>query len=328
MYVAGLDPGPEAPVDTRALQVEVSFVRAQLKVLEADPSTVTVKLESSNPLPIHPGVRATVDLGAIDTPGRYRVPVNVQALGGGDSGVTVVPDQVSVFLDDIETRVMPVNFRAVRPPAPGFVMGTPVVDPDTVTITGPSSLIPGATIVANIDLTHYTDDVDTEVPVSISGVDDSDKHLFTIRPSQIRVFIPIQHASDYDTVPVSPIVTGVPAPGIEFRRAVVVPPTITVSGEPIVIESLMMVRTAPISLSGMSKSFSVHVALDPPTGVRLEGSQSVTVKVELSPTATLVPGPVHPTPSAKMPVPGPIVGAGTLKPQGSPAPARPRAGTK
>ena len=284
MYVAGLEPDPELSHSvSRAVSVQVTPAHARLPVLLTDPPTVTVIMQSFGSLPEHPSLQATVDLGLIGKTGHYPVPVNVESTGPADTNLhfTVSPPYVNIFLDDISSQPTPVAFHTVRHPANGYVAGSPVIDPDVVSVSGPTSLLPRVHLRAVLDLTNVTDDIDTMIPVQFSGVEESEEELFSVKPEKVHLYLPVQHALAYGTVAVSPRFSGSPAAGFQFQRAEISPPTVTVSGPPAAVQALGSMPTVPISLAGARGSFVARAMLAPPLAVHVEGQAMVQVAVTL-----------------------------------------------
>ena len=314
MYVAGSEPDAEnLQATTHDASVQVDFLNSRFRVLSPDRAMVNVSWQARSDYGSNANVRAWADLGSISVPGRHTVVVHPRVSSNQIvSGVTVSPDHLTIFVDDLDVRDVPVTFQTSKHLPTGYVAGTPTLSPLSVSVTGPSSLLPSVRATATLDLTNLTDDVDETLPVRLVGMEDADQNLFTVEPAKIRTYVPIQHEMSYASLPVSPIFVGVPAGDIAFLRADVEPSVVTVSGPPATLQSVVAIPTQPIKLTGHKDSFDVQAGLSPPPDIQIQGQPAVVVHVRLglagSPT---LPG---------GPVPSPAGGHGLSLPGGVRAP--------
>ncbi|MCA1596681.1 MAG: hypothetical protein LC772_09700, partial [Chloroflexi bacterium] len=286
MYVAGADPDQAALRDTiREIQVPLEHSPSStMSIVEPSTRTVTVTIRSSSSwVPDRPGIRAWLDIARITSPGVHRLRVNISAPRDAGTSVSVTPDMVDALVDAVATRDTRVTFVGVKELPEGFSARVPTIDPDVVTITGPSSLLHQGKAAVSFDLSNMTENVDMLIPVHLSGVPDAYLHLFTIDPSRVRLFLPIQKHTEYNSLPVDVVPSGHPANGFIYRRAAASPNTVTVSGTPSVVLGMDGVPTAPVSLSGRRSSFTEQVSLSPPPGVSVAGSPTVRVHVQIAP---------------------------------------------
>ena len=314
MYVAGADPEQGLARDTiREIQAPLEHSSSNtMNVVEPAVRTVTVTIRGATLWQSdHPSVRAWVDISKITVPGIHHLHVQVTSPHDPGLTVSVSPDEVDALVDTMATRDTHVVFSGIKDLPSGYAAQTPTIDPDVVSVTGPSSLLSRVKAIISFDLSNMTDNVDMLIPVHLAGVPDSYLHLFTIEPARVRLFLPIHRQLAYSTVPVSVHVRGEPAAGFAFGRAIASPSTVTISGAPSSILSLSEAPTAPVSLGGRTSDFSEQVALNLPRGVSIEGANRVRVRVQIMPRAAAPPAAQSP------PTPAPAAG---------PAPAATAAG--
>ena len=79
---------------------------------------------------------ANVPIGA----GPQLVPVSLTSIDPDINIVSFTPDRVTVDIDEVASRVVPVRIRHDPPPA-GIAIGRETIEPETVTVSGPKSLI-------------------------------------------------------------------------------------------------------------------------------------------------------------------------------------------
>lgn len=226
--------------------------------------------------------RATIDLTNVRPDGQpVSVPVRVTALDPSISIISVTPATIQVVLERSATKDVPV--AVVRGPAPdGIDVGEVTADPETVTVRGPASAV--ARVVraqVSVALDPKGFDVDREieaVPVDangdpVTGVD--------VEPATVHVQIPLLTNKESRTLPVNPVIAGVPAPGFRITGVAVTPLAVTVEGEAEQLASLVTIDTAPISVAGATATVAQSLALAPPQGISVTGSGTVRVTVTI-----------------------------------------------
>src|SRR4029077_12728694 len=138
------------------------------------------------------------------------------------------PDVMTVQLDELRTRTVPVTVDRGTPPA-GVEVGATTVDPETVAVTGPASVVDTvvsakATVVIQPD--GFT--IDQEVPLTAIDQLGNPVSPINVDPTSAHVHIPVFTDKSSKTGPVTPVITGSPAGGFEIASVIVVPPTVTV----------------------------------------------------------------------------------------------------
>jgi YbbR domain-containing protein len=227
---------------------------------------------------------ATADLSGI-TAQMAGVPVSVPVtVFAPDRRIQVLgwePRTVAVRLDPVISRSVPVQVDRGTVPA-GLTASDPTVEPSTVTIRGPSSVVSRAAAAlarVTIDASGFNVDADAD----LVAVDDRGEQLapLTIDPSRAHVTIVVAKQLASRTVPVAVSVNGDLAPGYAIREIVVTPAAVTVSGEASVIANMSSIATAPLDLTGRSADLTAQVALAPPRGVSVLGGVKAQVVVRV-----------------------------------------------
>lgn len=231
--------------------------------------------------------KATVDLKDIVPTGQpVTLDVTVEAV---DSRIQVLdfgPKRISVTVDRVGTKTVPV--RVVLGPVPsGFDVGDPVVDSESVTVSGPQSIVDGITEV-HAPVTVDASGIDIDQLVGLIASDANGTELgvdsrVEIDPPRVRVQIPIFTDRRTKTLPVTPNVVGTPAAGFEVASIEVDPPVVSVEGDANDLAGLDRADTLPISVSGASSQVTQVVTLALPDGVQALGTGTVTVTVQLRP---------------------------------------------
>lgn len=225
---------------------------------------------------------ASVDLSSVD-PQAGPVSVRIEVTSP-DSRVRVLgyePQFMSVQLDPIARATVPVRIeRGVVPP--GLDPGDTTVDPAKVTVSGPQSLVRQVVAVrGDVQIQPSGIDVDQDVQlVPIDGLGNAVRTV-DVMPSTARVTIPIFSDRQTRSLPVNPMLSGVPAAGFEIASVTTNPPIVLVEGDADQLAQLVSVDTDAIPLTGVSANSTVQASLALPTGIVAVGSDSVQVSIKL-----------------------------------------------
>ena len=191
------------------------------------------------------------------------------------------PDVVTVELDRIATRLVPVQVQFA--PAPeGLQVGTTLVDPVSVSVSGPESIV-DQVVSARADVVIQPSGISVDQDVPLIPVDAAGNAVSPVNltPSTARVTIPVFADLRSKSLPVSPVITGTPAAGFEIASISVDPTVVTVAGDAEQLATLARVDTTPVSTNGASADFTVEVDLAVPVGVVPVDAARVTVTVQL-----------------------------------------------
>ncbi len=194
------------------------------------------------------------------------------------------PRRISVTLDEIVTRVVPIRVALDTPPE-GFDVREPQIEPTEARVRGAASAVRRVDRVdtsrAQIDPSglDFARDLDL-IPVDAEGEEILE---VDVEPSVARIEIPVLENGQTRTLPVTPEVTGDPAPGFVLGPVAVDPLVVTIEGDADEIAALDTVPTVPLSVDGASQSFQRRVELDLPPGVLPVDGSDVRLSVAIEP---------------------------------------------
>jgi len=226
--------------------------------------------------------RASIDLsGVVPRPGAepIEVPVDVFPLDPRVRVVDYSPPGVTVRIDEVVSRVMPVIIDH-GPLAEGIEMGPIISEPNQVDVIGASSRLRNVRSVEGrfvVDASGINIDEDIaleafdEVGALVPGID--------IEPASVRVQADVARQLAYATVPIIPELVGEPAYGKRVDNVSVVPAAVTVSGENPAVRQLQAISTEPLDISGQDVELVAEVPLAFPEEVTSPGEELVTVLV-------------------------------------------------
>lgn len=197
---------------------------------------------------------------------------------------SVEPARVIVQLEAWEEKSVTVRVNTVGNPAFGYIAKSALVAPSQVTVSGPKSAVDEvavATVEINVEgLKKRISDAFKPVARASSG------RLIegvTIDPETVFVEVPVEQELGYKTVPIAPQVVGMVGLGYQIIGIIVDPSTVTLVGDPEVLEGIDFVATKPVAVDGALRDLTRNAELPLPQGVSLSRSQDIVVRVFVSP---------------------------------------------
>jgi YbbR domain-containing protein len=212
------------------------------------------------------------------------VQVHVQAADPRVQVLDFDPQVVQVQLDPLISKRVPVKVDEGTP-ATGLQPQNPILSTDSVTVSGPASVVSLATAaIARVVIQPSGLDVDQEVPVVAVDALNNVLSPVGIEPQTVRVQIRVG-VQQTRTLPVNPKFSGVPNSGFQVARVTVNPPAVTVQGDADALSSLTAVDTGTVDLTGATGDVTRVVNLVLPAGITTVGSGAVSVTVHLTPVS-------------------------------------------
>jgi YbbR domain-containing protein len=254
------------------------------------PSTisVTARGSSENLDQLDPGqVRAVVQLSNA-TPGRkaYRVtfyPPQYKEFFAWR------PVTVPITIETLSSRTMPVEVETIgQMKDPAIALEETLVNPATVTVTGPKSVVEqlararAVFDLTPVDLTNKDDQPPVGVELLLpNGTVPQDVKL-EVRPMLVRVAPVLSAAPQQKTVFVNAIFQGSPAEGFISAGYEISPNQITLRGPSRAMAAVTQIATEPINLAGINQTTDFIVNLRVPQGISAD-KRRVTVRVLIKP---------------------------------------------
>jgi len=274
--VIGLDPGlmiTNEPADQ--LNVVLSAPRSIWNQLTADPSTI----------------RAVIDLSGLE-PGSHSVPVQVQVSLRPVQIVSHAPRAVTVALERLSTRTVPINLVTRGDPAIGYQAGLPTLSQTSTVVSGPASVVERVQKVeALLDLTQVFETLNRTLTLQAVDANESPVNGLTLTPDRVTVTLPINQKGGYRNVVVKVVTSGEITKGYRLTNISVFPPAITVfSSDPTAITNLPgFVETMPLDLANAKDDLDIALSLNLPEGVSVVGDQTVLVRVGIAAIQSSLP---------------------------------------
>lgn len=222
----------------------------------------------------------------------FRVFANLEGLDEGEHQVTpqivmpqgfelldMEPRIVTVKLDPLIEMQMPIEITTSGSVAQDSAIKEINKSLETVTVVGPKSFVEQAVkVLGSVNLSNNTSNFEMQIPMY--AVDDKGNVIQRVRvvPSVITVSVDIESGLKKKIVPVVPELTV--ADGWELNKVTVEPAQVEITGAESVINSIVTLKTAAVSVQTGQRMFKSTLKLVVPEGVTAKGEE-VTVSAEV-----------------------------------------------
>ncbi|HEX6270900.1 MAG TPA: CdaR family protein [Anaerolineales bacterium] len=199
--------------------------------------------------------------------------------------VLVEPAMITVNLEPLTTRTLPVVLSLSGQPAVGYQAGEATIEPGEVIISGPESLVEQvarARVLVRLD--GVRESIEQAMRIELLNEQNTRLDGITINPESALVSIPVSQQGGFRDVAVKVIVQGQQAAGYRLENISVFPPVVTVSAkDPELVSGLPgIVETEPLDLQNAKQDIATRLELDLPEGVTIVSSQTQTVQVQVA----------------------------------------------
>jgi YbbR domain-containing protein len=237
-------------------------------------------------------VRAVLDLSGLQ-PGTHIVDLQIQVNIRPVKVVSYSPRTVSVTLESLSSKVLPLSLDIRGEPAIGYQVEDPVVDVKQITVTGPISQVDRvAEVRATLDINQTYEDISRMINVVALDENEVVINDVTLTPDRVEMFLEINQRYGYRNVIVSVNIEGQVADGYRLTNISVIPLAVTVySSNPQIVNDLPgYVQTMPLNLDGMKDDIDVSLLLDLPEGILVVGdNRTVLVRVSIAAVQSSMP---------------------------------------
>lgn len=229
-------------------------------------------------------VHAWIDLTGLPA-GEHRLEVKSRVDISPVRFVAIDPPELRLVLEPLVRREVPIYLSVTGELPLGYKAGEAVLDPLTVTVSGPESLVALVSQVrALMDIGGAIETIHQMVSLDPLDMNGNSVPNLTLLPQLVDVTQPISLLGGFKNVVVRVITKGQVANGYRLTNISVSPPTVTVfSDNPLLIEQMPgFVDTLPVNLANLQDDVEVFVGLNLPSGVALVSEASVLVQVSVA----------------------------------------------
>jgi YbbR domain-containing protein len=235
---------------------------------------------------LRPGdFEATVNLGGLEQ-GTTSLPIDVTSSSGRVDVTDVSPARVDVSIEELRSKDVPVRTSIVGSPQLGFAAGDQSAEPATVSVTGPESLVALVdAAVAEVNLTGLRIDFDDTLPLTPRDSHGGEISRVTVTPQKARVKVAVDQRDFTSAFVVTPNIRGTPAAGYNITGVTIDPPLVSLTGGADLLQQIDAVKgvtTEEISVADQRSDVVRQVGLQLPAGVRIQGTDKVSVRIAIS----------------------------------------------
>nr|MBN1228509.1 hypothetical protein [Anaerolineae bacterium] len=279
--VATQEENPAESAEFSPIPVEIIEPAAGYVITNTPASAVTIQLRAPRTqLRLLSGANfvVTVDASGYGA-GIHNIPVSATIINADAILESVNPSTIRVVIEEILVRSdIPIQLAVSGNLPTGYSAGTNVIEPLTVTITGPRSRVElVGEIQASVSIANLREPLEQTVQLRALDNDGNPIGDVSILPATAQISIPIFQEADFKQLAVRVVADIQPAPGYYVTNIIADPPLVSVRGDPDVLSTLATIETQSINLEGVRENTSFIAQLAPPEGVTLEDVQTVTV---------------------------------------------------
>jgi YbbR domain-containing protein len=230
-------------------------------------------------------IRAILDLSGLSS-GEHTLQIQVQVPIRPVRIESVTPNTVTLTLETLATRTLPVELTISGEPALGYQAGEAGVEPAQIVVSGPLSMVEQVSnLHASVSLEGLRESIEASFPVTALDESGQPVNELGLNPAEVQVTLPILLQGGYRDLAVKVVVHGQVASGYRLANISVSPPVVTVfSNDAALVNALPgVLETQPLELDNANDDLSTRLALALPEGVSLVGEQTVLVQVGISP---------------------------------------------
>lgn len=196
---------------------------------------------------------------------------------------------VSIEFEGKTEKEFPVEVVTGGEAPAGFELGTAVVDPSEIKVSGPKSKITQVrTVRALLNLSSIRPGTSNTVNVDVlNGRGEAITEDVERSPAQVVITPTLTPAKPARSILISPRYIGQPSPGYRVAGVDLMPNEVVVKGDRNRISRLTVLETEPIPIDGLKQSVTRDVNLRLPEGVSVQNKrQQVRVTIRIEPSAS------------------------------------------
>lgn len=200
------------------------------------------------------------------TEGQQSLPVRVSFPDG--EVVSVTPEEVSVYVDTVSEKQVPVVPREVGNSNGDMTIGHSVITPSEVTLRGATHRIDKVNkVVAPVDVTDRQGSFQAESDLVAVSDDGYDIPNMRIIPERVMVQATMVKQLLSVDVPVNLVMSGTLPHGAVVTKTEIVPKAIRVTAPPSLLKELKAVNTKPVDVTTLNGSTAIAAELELPDNV-------------------------------------------------------------
>ena len=227
---------------------------------------------------------AYIDLTGLGA-GVHDVDVKVEVLDARVRVVSVERDALRVQLDAVVAKDVPVRVEIMDSSAFGYDWQPPLVEPMTVTVSGPSTQVDQVTNArAEVYLRNAKSQVERNQVVALQNGQGQTVPRVAAEPSAVHIVVPVEQWPGRKEVAVRVNLVGQPAAGYRLSTVRVNPSTVVLLGATDVLANVPgFVETEPVALTDVTSEIQSRLQLVVPDDVTVLEGNTVDMTATITP---------------------------------------------
>lgn len=264
--------------------VDQLYNNYNLKIIEGADATVDVKVSgSTNRLATLTAsqIKVQADVSeSITAPGTYQLPYTVILPESGMTCENRSPDSITVTVDEMETKKVPVSVKLSNEAGKNYIFGDPQLSAKTVKVSGPATIVDEiATAVIDVDTNGLkrtlTDNYSYKL-VNSKGTQ-VDTTNISREVSSVTVTLPVKEVK---SVPLA--VTVSPEEDASGISTSISPKSVKIIGDPETVDIIDSIALGAINATTADNGDTHEFDIEAPTGVSLYDGQPTSATVTVS----------------------------------------------
>ena len=248
--------------------------------------SVQLRLESSqetfNNLSVN-DFEAYIDLKGFEA-GEHNVPIQVTSKNPKVKVVRFEPDNLSVAIEEITSKVVNVSVEVKGNVAENFESSDSIFELKEAEVKGPKKMIEKVTEVKAIITLKGTEMADFKTEINLFAYDSNQKQLNNIEiiPASLEVSIPVIQIQKFKTVGVRANLEGELGADMYLSKILVSPSAVVIQGDTQELKKVDYVETESIDINGLNHNTLKRVKIKLPANVTTQEITSVLVTLEVA----------------------------------------------
>ena len=265
------------PLITKSYDIPVKLLNMEYiekndLILMQNPNNlkVTIKLKGykdNMELVSQLSITASADLMGIKSKGEVRTNIS---FSGIPNGITLVDQSASELILNLDRKIsshLKVSYKYKGKLADGLAPVLNNIDPPEILITGPESIVSKAKYaLLTIDISGLAGDTIKEQTVAIYDAENKELNDISVQPKTQRVSLSL---GVIKLVPILPQFTGKALEGYSVLERGIYPKFVSIAAKKDILDSIKEIKTAKISIAGISERMEKTVKLILPPGIAL-----------------------------------------------------------
>lgn len=226
---------------------------------------------------------AYIDLAGLG-PGVHDVEVDVDVVDPRVNVVSIQRPALRVQLDQVISKDVPVRVDIVDSTAFGYEWQVPIIEPLTVTVTGPETQVNQVAVArAEVSVGNAKSQVERNQAVALWNAEGQTVSRVTASPNLVHVVVPVEQWPGRKEVAVRVNLVGQPAAGYRLNSVRVNPSTVVLLGTADVLATVPgFVETQAITLTAATGEIQQRLQIVIPPGATVLEGTAVDVTISIS----------------------------------------------